>query len=689
MHPTDQRPVFDPIVPVKFFPNTLDNGAEISSIHRRTGYGRYLVKYPGLDVRIEGFPPAGSYEHFGTGLAEIKRSVASRGIEVGWWASGTLKCGRNPMPASSPVFGEYDFQRITDISGVLSPISSCPLEPRFVDKFVSNAQAVVQRAHPFLILLEDDFELSNHTPVRFGCFCPLHLDLFAERSGGRYSREDLAEIFRRETRESASLRRLWAEGSRDSLVGLARTLRRGVDEIDPSVRIGLCQPGVGDRDGDLTVPVARALAGEDHRPLVRVYGTSYSSDEPLTIPRSTFHLLYTKQSAPADFELIHESDTYPHTRFFMSATKLNALLTTALLYGLEGSLLFVSQHLDYPLEEVGYSDMATRDGARFGTVMAAAKGCAVVGVEVVYDPFQHTCRGYDPESGRRPSSESSPWAQVFGRLGVPYTTLGGEPKAVAGQVFCEWSEDQIRELLSGSVFLDGAAAFELCQRGFSEDIGVRANRSEGRIRSLYEQISDDLPWPADTAGRLVYNFAVAPAGQEAALYYELEGCADTEVVTTFLTPSFEPLYPAMTVHENSLGGRIAVTAYDLEVTQSSALFNYRKKSLMKDVIEWLRGSRLPVYAMNHPNVFVVALEQTSGDYGVSAIFNLSTDTFEKVDLRLDGRWAAWKQLQVLEHDGSWQDIAAVESEGSAEGAVAEIRRAFRTMRPVILKHGIG
>ena len=682
---------FNPIIPIHFLPIPVEDiREEIVGISEATGFKRFIMVYPGTSVRIEGSLTAEKISSFAERLTKLKNSLVDMDIEIGWWTS-TLKCGPNPYEKTTSEYDAYDYQRITDISGAISPISACPLDRNFIENFVGGIKEVVSMAHPFLVQFEDDYELSNHGVVRCGCFCPLHLSSFSERVGKLYSREELLEIFKRADRESARLRRQWAENSRDSMVALSRSVRRGIDEADETVRACLCQPGVTDQDGDLTLPVAKALAGERLRPMIRVYGTSYSSDDPVSIPTTTFHMLYTSQHSPPEYELYHESDTYPHTRFYMSASKMRTLLEVAFLYGLDDSLFYGAQYVDKPFEESGYFTMASRDKQRFVEIMKSVADTTVAGVQTVYHPFQHASYEYDVENGKGRRSANSKWAQVFGQLGIPYTTTESSPKALCGSVFQEWEDSEIRKLLSGAVLLDGVAAGALCDRGFGDLLGVHA-ASNSKIRCLYEHVADEEPWCTGVTGRLIYNNNIAPAGKEGGTFFDLEADASTIIVSTFMTPNFEPLSPALTVCENNLGGRIGVIAYDLDTTQSASIYNYRKKTLMKNVIEWLIDKPLPVYIPDHPNVFLIALEDNAGRYGITATINLSSDPIESIKILRDEHWAERNKLQVLTDSGEWTDLPAdISSQEDqvkqSSGDVVEFSYRCPTMQPLIVRHG--
>ncbi len=451
----------DPIVPFRFYSNRtsfmLNQMIEIS---RYSGLRRFLLTAPMEEVRLSGFPSAQVYQDIGELVHYVKTELAPYGIQVGWWCAPSLRSGFSPS-----------FQYITDLDGTVSEQTPCPLCPEFSRMFSDNVALAVDVGRPFMVQFEDDYELSWQPPlVRFGCFCPNHLAAFAKRRNRLYAREALLEIFKQVTPESIRLRRAWAELSRDSLVELALLIRTKIDVVAPATRVSLCQSGMSDFDGDFTQAVARAFAGST-RPAVRLYGSSYSSDDAVSLPDNMFHALYSRQHLPDDFEFFHESDTYPHTRFFMSAAKIRSLMTTAFAYGFDDSLFYATQYLDDPAEEKGYLTMFRDEVKRFAALKEAVKGTVVSGCEIIHRPFGHI---YNPYKGGNPGVPFNEWVRVAGRFGIPCTSGNGTVKLVSGNLAAALSDHEIEELLRGGLFLDGEAAHVLSQKGWGDWLGTQA-----------------------------------------------------------------------------------------------------------------------------------------------------------------------------------------------------------------------
>jgi len=660
-----QKRLVDPIVPFKFYANREEEMLDaMRELYLKSGLRRFLLIAPSNGVRLTGFPDNKVYRDFAELLVKVKKELAADGIEVGWWCGPTLKSGN------------ASYQRITGIDGETSDISSCPLDKDFAETFSDNIATVARIAKPFMIQFEDDFELSNHTGIKFGCFCPLHLEKFGQEQNHYYSREALMDIFSEVTPESIKLRRAWAQLSCESLVSLSTLIRKKINAVAPETRTSLCQSGCSSFDGDMTGPVARALAGET-RPVVRVGGANYSTDDGPHIPRTLFNALYSKQHLPDDFELIHESDTYPHTRFFCSSSRLRTLMFTAFSYGLDGSLFYNTQYLDNPMEETGYFDMFKNESKRFDAVKAAVSDCELDGCEVVYLPFEHTTIPYDRKTGNRPVQFPVPWANILGRFGIPYTSANGKVKLISGTTVNVMTDDEIEALLRGSVFLDGKAAHCLAERGFGKLIGAEVVSGD-KATFNYEKIRDIADFK-DIKGRLMYNFIFAPAGSEGGAFYKLEPLDDAEILTDFADPSENPVIPGMIRFENKLGGRIAITAFDIRDNESSAVFNYRKKEIIRKTIEWLGRTPLPVVVANIPNVFCIFNRSKSNDYAIVTITNLSTDSFNSLDLVIAPEWID-SDITRLNNNGKWVSDKII-----SDGRRMTLKVSLAPKNPVVLK----
>ncbi len=654
-----------PIVPIT--PHTFDidkNASVLLRLKQNYGLRRFLLVAPELGVRLTGFPDRKVYREFGEFLLGVKNSLADTDIQVGWWCAPSFQSGRSK------------FQNITGLDGKTSDISSCPLDERFREVFPGNIALVAGIANPFVIQFEDDYQFSNHSPVRFGCFCPLHLKEFALKFGKEYTREELSDIFSCVTPESVRLRRQWGELSRDTLAGFAGLVREKIDEVSPDTRVSLCQSGMAGFDGDFTEAVAAAFAGNT-KPLVRVYGSTYCSDNAWEIPYAIFNVLYSKANLPKHFELMHESDTYPHTRFFMSAAKIKSLMAAAFSYGMDNSLFYTTQYLSDPLEESGYSEMFKAESKRFSTIRNEVRDCTPAGVEICHSPWSHVVVPYDPSTAYSPSDSLSPWLGILGKYGIPYSVKPEKVKFLAGNYASFISDDEVKDLLSHGVMMDGQAAHILSRRGFGDLIGTEV--VPGTKATFCTEIIEEDSGFVGITGKDMYNFIFAPAGSEGGGFYELTPNPQAKTLTSFCDPSGKAVIPGMIRYENSLGGRVVITAFNLQDNMSSTVFNYRKKEIIRQSIEWLGKESLPVYVEHSPNVYCIYNQSQTGNKAIVTLINLCSDTAPRVELSVSSEWIGCR-VSVLNSEGEWDQLKI-----STDDRKISILVELRLMEPMYLK----
>lgn len=644
----DAYDAIDPIVPINFFSEHRKNLiSDIINLHENYGLRRFLLTGPSKEYRYLGFPEKQVFIDLGHKILEVKNELSNYDIEIGWWCVTTIRIGNGR------------FQGIIRADGSQVEESPCPLDQNFKREFCDYVGVVAEIAKPFWINFEDDFHLSG------GCFCPLHLEEFAKRQDRFYYRDELVSILKENDPKRFPFIDQWNELKRDSLASMALAIREKVDEFQPETRLCLCQSGSSERDGNFTQAVTQAFAGNT-TPVVRVFGSSYLSDDPVGIPKHIFNSLYQRQHLPSNFELIHESDTFPHTRFFMSSSKLKSFMTAALTYGIDGSLLYITQYLESPLEEAGYRNMYRKESVRFLAIKEAVADCEIEGCEIY----------------RKPNSSYN-WTNVTGRLGIPHTSKGGKVKLISGKIIEKLSDEEIINLLKGSVFLDGQAAFLISERGFSELIGAELSvREETVLPPFYEGVRNPEKYN-NIDNRLMYNYVWAFAKQNKKAFFEIKPLPGSEVITEFLNSRNEVFYPALTRFRNKLGGRIAIMSFNLDDsyvnTRSISLFNYTKKELMRQMIEWLGDEPLPVYINDVPNAFCIYSPSKKKDFAIVVVTGLNSDTFDSFTMDVSPLWKN-ARFQLLNDKGKW-----TKADVRKNGHSVKINAELAVMSPVVLK----
>jgi hypothetical protein len=181
-------------------------------------------------------------------------------------------------------------------------------------------------------------------------------------------------------------------------------------------------------------------------------------------------------------------------------------------------------------------------------------------------------------------------------------------------------------------------------------------------------------------GELMYNLIFFPgSSSEGGIFYEISPDPKAEIITDFLDPEEKPVIPGFIRFENEWGGRVAITAFDLHQNKSSAVFNYKKKELLRETIEWLGKEQLPVFINDHPNVFCICNKSDSGKYLIVTAINLSSDGADSLSIHVPTGWENAFVFQ-LQTQGNWMPVSP-----KRFGRTMKLNATFNLMEPVVLK----
>ena len=642
----------DIIIPISLeldHPTRESITSEILEQYDKYGFTRFALACPSGGWRSCGYPPTEYFKNRAELFLLVKNDLTPYGIDCGWWITATLKSGLSS-----------DFSPIVRSDGSPHPFSNCPLDPEFRSRFANNVALFAKIAKPCFIITEDDYSIHAASPD-FGCFCPQHLKEFAKRMNRNYTREQLVEAFSSKTKEGYALLREWRTLMKDSLVGCAEAIRKAVDIDSPEIPIGYMQAGNADKDGDVTLAISRALAGNNHTPFSRIYGTFYGGVRAELIPGVLFHPLYSRQHIEGDFIFYHESDAFPHTRFFTSGKEMCAIMGAAYSMGFDGSTFQTQQLLDYPNEETAYGNAFKKERKRFNEVHRIAKQCELKGIELCYDPFWNTVDGVTCPPH---------WTQAVSLFGIPYTTKEANTAFIDKRQAMFWDDETIKKYLSKTIFMDGVTANILCERGYSEYLGVSVSNEDITYGNslLYDlgarEIICDNFLEEGKGHNMPSAHMLAPSnGKMLKMSMVDSGC---EVVSEMFSFKKEFLNTAMTRFKNKLGGTVIVMSITIAANYSQSLLNYRRQRLVQKLLT--DSCDEFVYVKENSRVYTLMNEaidaKKSGFFGMLTLINLSSDVLPLTHLHLPPAWRNKNEFLLLDCDGKWQELKyAVKEDG--------------------------
>ena len=630
----------DIVVPLSLskFGNSKEQAvSEILFHYREFGINRFLLYGPAKGWRGEGYPPKEEFIRLAQLFMEIKNEVTPYGIECGWWITLTLKSGLSK-----------EFTPIVKQNGQVHPFANCPLCPNFRKAFAENVALFAKIAKPAFIITEDDLSIDSAN----GCFCEHHLNEFEKMMGRRYTREELVSIISEKYDENLDIVRKWRELLKESHVGLARVTRAELDKESPEIPMGYCQTGGSDFDGNVTEDICRAFAGDKHTPFSRLFGTFYSNHYKIKeLPELLCHAIYSKQHISGDFRYYHETDCYPHTRFYTPSKYNKATMGAVFSYGFDGSMYQTGG-----VNEPCYGVAVKKERKRLDEVISIAKMCEVAGVEVCYDPFYNTVDMlYD--------TIMPLWLRCVSRFGIPYTTTDSYVTFWDVRQAKYADDKTVLSKLSKGLFLDGDAAKVLCERGYGKYLGVdvgtdpvRGTNKEYDL-SAAEIITAEFTEKEGIGGKMACAYSYSPSGRGKWLALEVnnEKC---EVITEAYTFKKEFLCNTMTRFENSLGGKVIVMSNTLAGNRSHSLINYTRQKLIQNLISWCSDSY--AYVKDAPDVFVIvnkAKEKDRSFKGMITLINLCEDDLDGIRIHFPKEWQNVTELCMLDKNGEWQKLS--------------------------------
>lgn len=378
------------------------------------------------------------------------------------------------------------FTALCDFDGKAVDDFACPADEKFV-AFATETIKDVAKTGVDMMVLNDDlrFGFFSGQPT---CLCENHIRKICDIVGEKLTRSQLKEKIT--TGSENKYRDAYLEVNKESLLNFAKAIRKKVDEVNPSLRIGFCAVmSSWDIDGD-AYELAKTLAGNT-RPFIRLIGAPYWAVEKSWNNRLQDAIELTRMEAAyfsgQDVELIAEGDVWPRPRTKCPASFLEgydmALRASKVTDGILKIGIDYTASADY---EEGYARFHLRNKPVYKKIQEAFEGKTSVGVRV-YEFPEKIRKMQNPNAlGEQYKMESLFFSQAARTLscnGIP-TVYEGE--GMCGIAFGENARYLPKEALKSGMIIDTAAAAILAERGI--DAGVES--FGGEVTLINERFTD-------------------------------------------------------------------------------------------------------------------------------------------------------------------------------------------------------
>ena len=561
------------------------------------------------------------------------------GIKADVWVGQTL--GHGSALALSADF-ESDLSRYTtmvDLAGRHYPSVCCPMDEAFRKRMGEYISAIATSGAE-LILLDDDFRMAHSGEPC--CACALHMAHIEKTCGEKIERETLKK--RAFSGKSNAYREAWLSAQKEGLTLLAADIRRAVDLVAPSVRVGLCAAhSLWGADGTDAVSLARVLAGKDTKPFLRLHGAPYWSivaqrPMPTVIEMAR---MYAASYDGHEEEMIAEGDVYPRPRYNVPSSILEMFDAAMRIDGrYNGILKYMVDYNASPAFETGYLSRHTKNLPVFDELARLFAGKREVGVDVSV-PFG-IARDVDYGISLHGNYPKSLAGFMMALNGISATYGNGICRAVFGEAARSVPLDEIKK----GAILDALAAEILRERGV--DVGLACSpvfkpaqasflkNTEGECACLFRADFRRAELSLQANAHVTSYVTAADLAADAGSNGSCGIIVGKDV-------------PFSYTYENADGMKLAVFCFDaMGLPENMTLLRgYLQQEIVKNAVEWIAGEKLPAFLSGAPDLYTMCKQDENGM--AVALFNFFADSVENPVIELS---CAYKNVRFLNCEGT-------------------------------------
>ncbi len=540
-----------------------------------------------------------------------------------------------------PLNQKFPFQPYINLLDGKEDNVVCPYDEAAREHFYSQFQTLASY-RPDVIMVDDDFRLMYRGGQ--GCTCPLHMRAFSERIGKAISREQLRAVLKDKSHpDNKAYTEHFVETQREALLGMAKRMREGIDSVDPTLPGVFCCVG---HTTEFGAEIAQILAGRNNPTVVRLNNGNYTPEGARYLSAVAYraaqqnHIL---RSEGADV-ILAETDTCPQNRYSTGAQSLHAHFTASILEGVAGAKHWISRLESFePKSGVAYRKKLAQHRGFYERLSELYPRIRFMGCRI---PLPRV-KDYELDAAEWGHPTTGPivsqWARcVLERFGVPiYFSAESGGAAFLEGAANRFTQEELEEMLEGTVFLASDTAQQLCDMGYADRLGVTVTPWTGPHTSYERFQNPELHAPAQMKIK-----CLTPISENVRV--------DSTVCHLKDGKEEIKLFPGVTVYPRENGSRAVVFSGTPHANfKYYEAFSFLTESRKAQIVRLLDESgNLPVYYVGDEEVYMKAGE-LDGSLFV-ALFNIGLDPIDEIRLCIK---KTVKSAKMLTKDGKFEPVS--------------------------------
>ena len=537
---------------------------------------------------------------------------------------------------------EFPFQRAVKQNGKPSPAGACPLCPN-LRAWAAAAYRLYASVKPRILFSDDEFRTLDGNGL--SCFCDRHLAQYAEQTGHAISREEMVAALTGHTEDDLRLRRVFRSVNTAGYCELASALRDAVHAVSPETRVGVmsssfpnCSLGC---DNDRVI---HAFAGQERpffRPQIDMYGEWVT---PRFLPFNLLQPSRHRAVLSPNIEYYPEIENYLYTAYSKSDRCTTTQMAAQLLLGFSRlAVNFVGEPALARFSDIEGLVARLSRARRYFDALAALvpDGRRPLGVQIVEHPETTVVQRIAPDRRDIPQAwcDAKKFAHQLPALGLPVTHgVDSRWQLITGEDVRAYASAALDRLLSRGAMLDVRAAGALIDMGYGDRIGVGVGR-ELEHEEMAHECFESPAFNPSTHGQITL-----PVGSLRMVEPHAE---NARAISRIYDYTGQAVTPGVILTENAARERFAILPWD-----GAAEVHYTacRAEQLREVFAWIGRRRLPLCTHPRQPYLMPILTQAADGRMVAGIINLSTDTYNGIQLLWGGKQPPRKMF-VLTQQG--------------------------------------